>query len=408
MSSAAAEASQSCIPDHVPPALVKTFDFRSGLGDRPQEAVADLLGGPPIFWSPVRHVHAPGGAWVVVSAELIKQVTSDPDTFTSSVQGESLEFMGQGFVFAPLALDPPRHKQFRSLINPLFSPARMVALAPKIQSWCNELIDRFQNKKRCQFITEFSNQFPTGVFIDLMGFDRARVPEFVGWVQDFIHGTTLDDRRNGVMRSIEFFSDVFDNRERYLEGTMVRYLLDTQLEGRRLTRGEFIGTAFMVFTAGLDTVVSSLGFIFRLLAERPELQIHLRDNKEQIPRYVEEMMRLFSPVTPQRRAARDVELGGVLIRAGDPMALALTAGSRDAALFADPTTLDASRNPNPHFAFGAGIHRCAGAQLARRDLAIALEIWLDRIRNFRLAPEANITATGGAVQSLDGIVLEWD
>jgi cytochrome P450 len=407
-SAAAAEAPASSIPDHVPPALVKTFDFRTNLGDRPQEVVARLLDGPPIFWSPVRHVHAPGGAWVVANAELIKKVMSDPDTFTSSVQGESLAFMGEGFVFAPLGVDPPRHKNFRALINPLFSPARMVALAPQIHSWCDELIDRFQDKKRCNFITEFADQFPTGIFIDLMGFDRARVPEFVGWVQDFIHGATLDDRKNGIMRSAEFFGDVFDNRENYAEGTMVRYLLDAEPEGRPLTRSEFIGTAFMVFTAGLDTVVSSLGFIFRLLAEKPELQTYLRDNKGQIPRYVEEMMRLFSPVTPQRRAACDVELGGVQIRAGDPMALALTAASRDPALFPDPTTLDATRNPNPHFAFGSGIHRCAGAQLARRDLAIALEIWLERIRDFRLAPESEITAAGGAVQSLNGIVFEWD
>jgi cytochrome P450 len=120
------------------------------------------------------------------------------------------------------------------------------------------------------------------------------------------------------------------------------------------------------------------------------------------------MMRLFSPVTVQRTAVVDTELGGVTIKAGDRLAVSLACASRDPEAFAHPDQLDASRNPNPHLAFGFGIHRCAGAQLARRDIAIALERWFQRIPPFRLAPDSQITAAGGAVLCLDGVVLEWD
>jgi cytochrome P450 len=408
MSTIAPEASQHVVPDHVPAHLVKTFDFHTGLGNRPQEAIGKLLDGPPIFYSPVRHTFGPGGAWVVVGSDLVKAVTSDPETYSSTELGTFLAHFGEDFILAPLAIDPPRHTRFRALINPLFTPARMVALAPKIESWCNELIDRFEEKGRCNFIQEFADQFPTGIFIDLMGLQRDRVVEFVNWVRDFIHGETNEIRMSGVQRTVDFFDTVFQNPQDYPEGSMIRYLRDAEPEGRPMSRGEFIGTAFLLFTAGLDTVVSSLGFIFRMLAEDQALQAHLRDKPAEIPRHVEEMMRLFAPVTPQRRAMRDGNIGGVQIKQGDVLALCLTGASRDPSVFSEPDKLDPSRNPNPHFAFSTGIHRCAGAQLARRDLAIAVEIWLKRISPFRIAKDSAITASGGSVLVLDGIVLEWD
>ena len=119
-------------------------------------------------------------------------------------------------------------------------------------------------------------------------------------------------------------------------------------------------------------------------------------------------MRLFSPVTPQRRALVDTELGGVCIKAGDILALSLAAASRDPAAFNRPDTFDASRNPNPHLAFGFGIHRCVGAQLARRDLAIAVEEWLARFPTFRLHPDVTVTANGGSVLSLANLHLTWN
>lgn len=396
------------VPTHVPAHLVKTYDFRSDLGDRPQEVIAGLLDGPAVFWSPVRHVLDKGGAWVVTRSREAREVLANPEVYSSEIQGAFLKAISDDFHLGPLASDPPAHARYRTLINPLFTPMKMFELAPKIEAWCDELIDGFADRGRCDLVPEFADLFPTGIFVDLMGFPRERLAEFLKWNQDFIHGETPDQRLAGIKAITDFFAEIYENPNLAPPDSVVHYLLASEPDGRPLSRGEFMGVVFLLFSAGLDTVVSSLGFTFRLLAENQELQAHLRANPAELPRHVEEMMRLFSPVTVQRTAVVDTELGGVTIKAGDRLAVSLACASRDPEAFAEPDQLDASRNPNPHLAFGFGIHRCAGAQLARRDIAIALERWFQRIPPFRLAPDSRITAAGGSVLCLDGVVLEWD
>jgi len=396
------------VPAHVPAHLVKPYDFRSGLGDRPQEAIAHLLDGPAVFWSPVRHVMQEGGAWVVTRSREAREVLSNPEVYSSAIQGEFLKFLGDDFHLGPLASDPPAHARYRTLVNPLFTPKKMFDLAPKIEAWCDELIDRFADRGRCDLTPEFADLFPTGIFIDLMGLPRERLAEFFKWNQDFIHGESAEQRIGGLKAIVDFFAEIYENPQLATPDSVAHYLLTSEPEGRPLSRGEFLGVAFLLFSAGLDTVVSSLGFTFRLLAENQELQAHLRANPAELPRHIEEMMRLFSPVTVQRTAVVDTELGGVKIKAGDRLAVSLACASRDPDAFPHPDQLDASRNPNPHLAFGFGIHRCVGAQLARRDILIALEKWFQRIPPFRLAPDSGITAAGGSVLCLEGVVLEWD
>jgi len=396
------------LPAHIPAELVRTFDFHSGLGDRPQEAIAGLLEGPRIFFSPVRHTFGGGpGAWVVSRAEDVRFVLGHPAKFSSVVQGEFMHAIGEKTGIPPLDSDPPMHGHYRSVVSALFSARRMVALEDNIRARCLELLARFKNRGHCEFVAEFAEEFPTGIFIDLMGLPGERLADFVGWNQQFIHGETPAERVEGTKTILAFFRDVYRDPSGFGEGTIIHELVNAEIEGKELDEDQFAGVAFLVFSAGLDTVVSSLGFIFRLLAERPDLQEVLRANIADIPRYAEEMMRLFSPVTPQRVALEDIEIGGVAIKKGDLLALSLTAASRDPDLFSDPAILEPARNPNPHFAFGAGIHRCLGAQLARRDIAVAIELWLTELPPFRIAPDAQIQAAGGSVLSLNNLPLVW-
>ncbi|KRB82983.1 hypothetical protein ASE00_13410 [Sphingomonas sp. Root710] len=395
------------VPDHVPPHLVKHFDFRTGLADRPQEIIARLHEGPPIFYSPVRHTMGSGaGMWVITRASDIRAVMSAPEVFSSSIQGEFLAAIGETIRLTPLDADPPLHGRFRALLNPLFTPKRMVELETLIRARCAALINRFEHRRSCEFIAEFATQFPTGVFIDLMGLPGERLDLFVGWAREFIHGETAERRIAAVRQIVDYFRALYLMRDGYGDDSILAYLLGRS-EGVSLTEDEFCSLAFLLFSAGLDTVVSSLGFIFRFLAENEHPQSRLRADRKHIPRHVEEMMRLFAPVTPQRIATRDTVLSGVAIRKGDCLALSLAAASRDPAEFPDAGSFHAERNPNPHFAFGYGPHRCIGAQLARRNIAIAVEEWLTRLPPFRLAPDQQIVATGGSVLSLDGLSLVW-
>ncbi len=399
----------SAAPAHVPEHLVKRFDFRTGLSSRPQEDIEKLLEGEPLFWSPTRHIMGKeGGAWVVTRADHIRQVMGNPEIFSNSLQIDTLKYVEEDTHVGPLASDPPDHARYRGLINPLFTPKKMFDLSPKIKAWCDELIDGFIDDKRCDVNAEFAERFPTGVFLDLMGFPRDRLSEFVGWTQMFIHGKSREENLEGTRQIAEFFGNVYARPDEQPMNSVVHYLLTEEPGGRKLTRGEFIGVTFLLFTAGLDTVVSALGFIFRMLAEDQDLQKRMREDMDNLPRYIEEMLRLASPVTLQRIAVQDTEIDGVTIKKGDILALGLAAASRDPNTFEDPDTFDETRNPNPHFAFGFGIHRCAGAQLARRDLIIALQQWFIRIPQFRLASDTTVTADGGSILSLDGVVVEWD
>jgi cytochrome P450 len=332
---------------------------------------------------------------------------SNPQLFSSAPQGNFLRAIGESFKLSPLELDPPEHGKFRALLNPLFSPQRVIALEPKIRAWSRELIEAFAARGHCNLLADFAEQFPTGVFIDLMGLPRERLAEFRQWNETFIHGATAQVRIGGLKTILGYFQELFAQRRQQPTDDMVCHLMAQQIDGRTITDGELLGLCFLLFSAGLDTIVNSLAFIFRYLAERPDLQQYLRKSPAEIPRHAEEMMRLVSPVTPQRVATQDTELAGVMIKAGDYLTLSLAAASRDPAKFPQPQVLDAQRNPNPHFAFGHGIHRCIGAQLARRDIAIAIEEWLARIPPFEIDPAVTVQAMGGSVLSLTSLHLRW-
>lgn len=395
-------------PGHIPPELTRTFDFRTDLGDRPHDLIAGLHDGPPIFYSPERHTFGIAqGMWVITRAAHIREVMAQPEIFSSTIQGEFLEAIGEDIRLPPLDTDPPAHGDFRSILSPLFTAKRIVALEPLIQARCAELIEPLSGRTGCEFIGDFASRFPTGIFIDLMGLPLQRLDDFIGWARNFVHGRTPEERLAAVRSIAGYFRALHRDPAAIGEGSIVRYVLDQRIAGRTLDERQFSSLCFLLFSAGMDTVMSALGFIFKLLAERQDIQTHLRDHPEAIPRHVEECMRLFAPVTPQRVAMCDVTLGGVTIRKGDCIALSLAAASRDPAEFDDAATLDARRNPNPHFAFGYGIHRCVGAQLARRDMAIAVEEWLTRFPPFRLSDVHRIQASGGSVLSLDALHLRW-
>ena len=397
------------VPDHVPRHLVKTFDFLTELGDRPQEAISRLHEGPPIFFTPRRHnpFGDAQGEWVVIRADDVSEVMSKPEVFSSLPQGDFMRTIGEVAPLLPLELDPPDHVKFRTLLDPLFSPKRILELESKIRAHCGEILEKFESNGKCEFMKEFADLFPTGVFIDLLGLPKERLVEFRSWNQSFIHGETPEARLSAVKKILEYFRELFKERRVSPTQDMVQYIMEQQIDGRSITESELAGVCFLLFAAGLDTIVNSLTFVFRHLAENQDVQAALRRAPEKIPRYVEEMMRLTSLVTTQRVATMDTELGGVAIKKGDYLAISFTAASRDPARFPNPDVFDIDRPPKAHFAFGNGIHRCIGAQLARRDVAIAIEEWFKRVPTFFIDRSFEIKAVGGGVLALTNLNLSW-
>lgn len=397
-------------PDHVPAALVKPFDFRTGIGNHPQEEVARLHEGPPVFFSPVLHhpLRKGVGAWIVAGAPEVREVLAHPEIYPSTGFGSYADSVGETWRLTPLEIDPPHHAKYRALINPLLSPRRIKAMEPRIRQWCNELIDRFIDRKQCDFADDFSRVFPTGMFLELMGLPRDQLRQFMAWEKRVLTSPTAEERAAGLRELLDHFRGLIALRRKEPADDLVTWTVNAKVDGRPTTDDEIVGIVLLLYTAGLDTVTNTLSFIFRHLAERPALQAGLRDGAIELSRAVEEMMRLYSPATVQRIAGCDTELGGVAIRKGDLVTVSTTAASRDPAVFEAPDEFRPERDTNAHLGFGWGIHRCAGAQLARVEMKIALEEWLRRVPGFRLREGPEIRYVGGAIMALSEVPLAWD
>src|SRR5882757_6179587 len=166
--SAADGSAASRIPAHVPPELVREFDFRTGLGSHPHSAVAALHAGPRVFFSPVHHNAIPGpGTWVLTRAEDIRAALQDAATFSSKIMRSN-----SALSLIPLELDPPQHPKFRSIMNPIFSPARMKQLETKVRDLARELAAKCAATGECDFVEDFAKPFPVSIFLDLMGLPK--------------------------------------------------------------------------------------------------------------------------------------------------------------------------------------------------------------------------------------------
>ena len=389
------------IPAHVPPELVHEFDFRTGLGSHPHATVARLHSGPRIFYSPVHHNSIPGpGTWVLTRAADIRAALQDAQTFSSKIMRSN-----SGLALIPLELDPPEHPLFRTLMNPIFSPARMKQLEPKVRELARKLAAECAAKGECDFVEDFAKPFPVGIFLDLMGLPADNMKRFLEW-----EALIMRDKqtRSAAMQQVsEYLQELITARRRNPTDDLISFAVQAKVDNRLLTDSELMGVCVLLFIAGLDTVTSSFAFHFRHLAEHPADQDSLRQQPALIPSAVEELFRAYAVVNTNRYATRDVEFAGVQIRKGDNVTCSTILASRDPREFENPDQVIFTRSPNPHNAFSFGPHRCLGSHLARREIITGIEEWLRVIPPFRVKPGAVIAAHGGGVFSLESLPLVW-
>ena len=394
------------VPAHVPRELVQFCDFRTGLEPYPQEQLGRLHDGPRIFYSPVSHQDrgtANKGTWVLTKAEDIRHVLQRADLF-SSAQPRA-QAIGESWRLIPLEMDPPEHGEYRRLLNPLFSPKTVRLQEEAIRRWAVELIERVVDKGRCDFVPEFCELYPVGIFLDLLGLPRSDLSRFRGWANTVIHDRA--GRGPALLEVREFMRGVLAERSRNPGDDLISAVTAFRIDDRPLGEDEMLGIVVMLFIGGLDTVVSSLSFQFRYLAEHPYDQNRLRDNVALVPAAVEELFRAFAMVTTGRIATQDTELAGVQVRKGDMITASTVLSTRDPDEFENPHEIDLTRSPNRHNAFSFGPHRCLGSHLARLEVTVAMQEWLERVAEFSVQPGAEINTMGGGVWGLDSLPLQW-
>jgi len=401
------------IPAHVPPELVYKFDqlYTQSFDSDPFGVYEKVRAeAPPIFFSPMTSHRFPTGVWYATKPDHIRRALQDSEYFTTTMSyGGVARVMPRRMI--PLQLDPPDSRKYRLLLTPLFSPNSLRRLESGIRETANELIDGFNARGgHCDFARDFAAILPATVFTTLMGYPGSRKAEFLGWVDTFFRSPDLEARVAAGKRIEAInFDMIAEKRAHPDEGLISRFASLSFDDGTPVPDDDIQDMAWLLFIAGLDTVSSGLSHFFRYLAEHPDKKQELIEDRDLIPQAVEELLRVHAWVNPPRTVRKDTELGGVQLKRGDEILLLHTLANRDEQRFPHPLEVDFHRDPNPHTAFGGGLHRCIGSHLARQELRMAINIWLDRAPDFTLpAPERDgLRYNRTSMFSLHHLPLQW-
>jgi cytochrome P450 len=302
----------------------------------------------------------------------------------------------------------------------MFSPRAIESLEPTIARLVNEHLDRFQADGECVFDDALAVPLPSQVFLMLMGMpltDTDLLLELKDGVlrPGYREGIDLSDAEavgrvgdETARRIYEYFQAFVDERRgREPRDDIMGRVLEAEVDGTRLTDEEILDACFLLLIAGLDTITNSLTLFYYQLTRRPELRRRIVDDPAVIPSAVEELLRWETP-TPMvfRIAVADGDLRGVPVRANDQIIIDLGAADTDPTFQADAGEIDFDRQPNPHFAFSGGIHRCSGSHLARQELRITMREWHRRIPDYWLK-EGTEPIWPPGLRSVERLVLQW-
>jgi cytochrome P450 len=307
----------------------------------------------------------------------------------------------------PISSDPPFHTEARRLLLQAFSPQSVAKFEPYTRELAHRLIDEFADKGRCDAAVQFAQQIPPKVIAHLMGLDENMGDTFIEWVRGVLEqGATDPELRIATgLKMLKFWGEEIARRRAEPTGDFISWLLEQELEGRPVDDLHVTSTCNLLLVAGIDTTWSSIGAAVWHLATHPDDRERLLKEPELLPTAVEELLRVYSPVTMGRLAIEDVAVNGVTIPSGSRVLMNFPAANRDPEVFPEPDTVVIDRAHNRHVAFGIGIHRCAGSNLARMEMQVALSVFLERIPEFHLDDTSPVTWCGGQVRGPRSIPL---
>jgi cytochrome P450 len=350
------------------------------------------------------------GFWTVCNYEGILQIMQNPEVFSSCVV-TALD-PNPPYKWIPEMLDGDDHKQWRRQLGPLFAPSAVERLEGTLRRRAIDIIDGLADRGSCDFMADFARRYPTTIFLELMGLPVDELDQFLKWEHDILHAGGADEERlqqqvAAMMAVMGRFSTIIAERRAAPRDDIISKAIVYEIDGKPVSDEDLLSFCLLMFMAGLDTVSITLGWIFLHLARHDGDRRRIIDDPSIIPTAVEEFLRAYAIVVPARKVMCDIEVQGCPMKAGDMVNIPLNAATRDDAAFVNATTVDITRKPNNHIAFGAGPHRCLGSHLARLELKIALEEWHKRIPDYRVAPGAQMMESGAQL-GLESLPLVWD
>ncbi|MGA5299488.1 cytochrome P450 [Nucisporomicrobium flavum] len=367
---------------------------------------------------PVTRVRLPFGeeAWLATRLQDVKTVLGDLRFSRAAAVGRdeprtTPRQIGTGI----LSMDPPDHSRLRRLVAKAFTARRVEQLRPGTTDIANELIDAMVAAgPPADLVEAFSTPLPVRVICRLLGVPPEDQHLFRTWSEAIVSTTSLTPERIGeYMASLHaYMAGLIAQRRTTPTDDLIGALVLARDNEDRLSEQEMVELAAGLLAAGHETTVTQISNFMYVLLTHPAKLAELRQDPERIPGAVEELLRyvpLGAAAAFARYATEDLELGGVRIRAGEPVIPALSAANRDASVFGEADDLDFTREANPHVGFGHGVHHCLGAQLARMELQVALRTLLGRLPELRLAVDEKDLPwkTGLLVRGLRELPVVW-
>ncbi len=354
---------------------------------------------------PVAHTDRRGSTWLPTTYKDVVALAHDIEHFSSldivviPFTGEEPEEPPLPYGVPPISADPPMHTWTRRLLLPWMSHRKVESYEAMTRDLCNRLIDGFLADGRADAAADYAQQIPVRVIAHILGVPEALSDTFTGWVRAVLEFADDEERRReGTMALIEYFVTELERRKSEPGDDLLSALLQAEQDGQPLEDSVVLGIAAITLIAGVDTTWSAIGSSLWHLATHPDDAKTLATDPEAMPLAIEELLRAYSPVTMARVVTSDVEFEGCPMKAADKVLMNFPAANRDPDAFEDPDQVILDRAHNRHVAFGSGIHRCAGSNLARMELRVALEEWLRRIPDFRIDEGAEVTWAGGQVR----------
>lgn len=359
---------------------------------------------------PVVDLGEEAGMVIVCGDAEVRHVLQHPEVFSSGFDAVTI---GQVRPLIPLQIDPPDHRNYRKLLDPIFAPRQIALLEDQTRELVRGLIAAVVHEGGCNFHAAIAEPLPTTVFLRLLGLPAGRAQEFLR-LKDGIIRPPVATQRERVEYTARVGQQIYavlqeaiDERARQRSDDFLSLFLDAEVDGHRLTNDDVLDIGYLFFLAGLDTVTASLDCMLSYLAQHPDHRRRLVDDPSLVQHAVEELLRWETPVQGVVRVTTvDSEIGGCPVPKGRVVSVMLGSANTDERAWDDVDNVDFDRPANRHIAFGGGAHRCLGSHLARMELRVALDEWHRAVPEYRLRDGVELRYSQG-LRAVENLELVW-
>jgi camphor 5-monooxygenase len=395
-------------PSHVPEDRVVHFDLYDPPGiatgcplqDSWKSLQAD--GVPGVVWTPCNEGH-----WIITRAKLIQKALLDTKSLSNKVIFIP-KSAGEEYKFIPSTVDPPVHRHYRVVLNKAIERKVLSSgFEQDVLDCAHALVAGLAPHGGCEFVEDFAQPFPFTILMRLMDLPYRDTAKLKIMADQITRPDGTVTMAEATQMFYYYLDPIIRARKEKPGDDIISTIICDQIEGRALTMEETQNICCVALFAGLDTVVNSLSFIFQYLATHPQQFKQLQDNPDLIPAASEELLRRFPVVTLARIVVKDIEIDGVTLKQGDMVAVPSMLSGIDEEMNTCPMDVDFHRVKPRHMTFGAGIHVCAGAPIARREIVAALRAWTSLGADIRVAPDATVLHQGGIVGAVRALPLVW-